>query len=160
MAYEFYVTITGSTQGKLKGDSTRKGQGDGLRGFGLSYSVLSPRDAASGLPTGRRQHGPVTFLKPWGAGSVQLFQVLYTNEVLTSVLFEFVETTRDGVERVTDTIRLANATVTGLRRYVDRAQPAGADSPPADEVELVFQRIELEHGAERITASDDWTATR
>ena len=33
-------------------------------------TVKSPRDAASGLPTGKRQHKPVTFTKPLDKGSV------------------------------------------------------------------------------------------
>ena len=28
-------------------------------GSGLMYGVISPRDAASGLPTGKRQHKPL-----------------------------------------------------------------------------------------------------
>ncbi len=31
----------------------------------LSYDVKSPRDAASGLATGRRQHKPITITKEW-----------------------------------------------------------------------------------------------
>ena len=31
----------------------------------LSYEVKSPRDAASGLATGRRMHKPITFTKEW-----------------------------------------------------------------------------------------------
>lgn len=34
--------------------------------------VLTPRDAASGLPTGKRQHSPMTIVKEWGAASPEL----------------------------------------------------------------------------------------
>ncbi len=35
----------------------------GLRALGLasSFGAVSPRDAASGLPSGKRQHKPITF---------------------------------------------------------------------------------------------------
>ena len=33
-------------------------------------AVASPRDSASGMPTGKRQHSPVTFSKPLDRGSV------------------------------------------------------------------------------------------
>ena len=36
------------------------------------YTVPSPRDAASGMPTGKRQHGSVTIVKEWGAATPQL----------------------------------------------------------------------------------------
>lgn len=34
------------------------------------YAAASPRDAASGLPTGKRQHGSVTITKEWGASAL------------------------------------------------------------------------------------------
>jgi hypothetical protein len=34
--------------------------------------VVSPRDAASGMATGKRQHKPITVVKEWGAASPQL----------------------------------------------------------------------------------------
>lgn len=37
--------------------------------------IISPRDAASGMPTGKRQHAPVTFVKEWGPATPQLAQV-------------------------------------------------------------------------------------
>ena len=43
-----------------------------------------------------------------------LFQALVTNEVLTSVLFEFIHTTAEGQEEVYQTIRLVNATVSRI----------------------------------------------
>jgi hypothetical protein len=35
-------------------------------------SIVSPRDAASGLPTGKRMHKPMTIVKEWGAASPKL----------------------------------------------------------------------------------------
>jgi len=52
---------------------------------------VSPRDPASGLPTGKRQHKPISFLKEWGAATPQLFQALVTNENLKTVKFEFLQ---------------------------------------------------------------------
>ena len=34
------------------------------------YAVASPRDSASGMPTGKRQHGSVTITKEWGASTL------------------------------------------------------------------------------------------
>ena len=34
--------------------------------------IYAPRDSASGMATGKRQHGPVTFVKEWGAATPQL----------------------------------------------------------------------------------------
>lgn len=44
----------------------------------LSHSVVSPRDAASGLATGKRQHKPLTITKEWSKSSPQLFSLVVT----------------------------------------------------------------------------------
>jgi hypothetical protein len=38
----------------------------------VHYNVKSPRDSASGMATGKRTHGPVTFVKEWGPSTPQL----------------------------------------------------------------------------------------
>lgn len=43
--------------------------------------VLTPRDSASGMPTGKRQHSPVTFVKEWGPASPQLAAMKPTYDV-------------------------------------------------------------------------------
>ena len=63
MAYEFYVAIEGTKQGKFKGDNRSKAHKDQITGLAFDYEVISPRDLASGLPTGKRQHKPVTITK-------------------------------------------------------------------------------------------------
>ena len=158
MAYEFYVLIEGTKQGKFKGESTRDGKGDRIPAIGFSYEVISPRDVATGLVSGKRQHGPVTFVKEWGAASPQLFQALTTNEVLKSVLFEFVGTNANGEEEIEDTIKLTNATVSRLRRHVDVQPTGGGEERALDEVALVFSKIELTNMTGKTTAMDDWTA--
>lgn len=44
----------------------------------LSHSITSPRDAASGLPTGKRQHKPMTIVKEWSKSTPQLFSLVVT----------------------------------------------------------------------------------
>jgi len=45
------------------------------------YQVKGPRDAASGMPTGKRQHGSVTFVKEWGPSTPQLRAIQPTYDV-------------------------------------------------------------------------------
>ena len=86
MAYEFYVTVDGTKQGRFKGESKREQHAHKLAGLSFSYEVSSPRDASTGQATGKRRHGPVTFTKAWGAATPQLFEALVTNEVLPRTL--------------------------------------------------------------------------
>jgi type VI secretion system secreted protein Hcp len=150
MAYEFYVTIEGSQQGKLKGDSKRKAHKGAITGLAFEYAVTSPRDAGSGQATGRRQHSPITITKRWGAATPQLFQALVTNELLKSVLIEFVKTSPQGKEVVYHTVKLTNANVVSIEQY------ANPEDRELEEVSISFQKIEIDNKDGGTSAVDDW----
>lgn len=46
-----------------------------------AHYVISPRDAGSGMATGRRQHAPVKFVKEWGPATPQLSAVKPTYNI-------------------------------------------------------------------------------
>ncbi len=78
---EFSLTVVGQKQGAFPG-----GKGGGIGGLRLTYLLKSPRDVASGLPTGKRQHSAVVFTKAVGVASPQFFSALVGGENLTSVV--------------------------------------------------------------------------
>lgn len=151
MAYEFYVTIEGTKQGKFKGDSKRRAHKDQIVGLAFDYEVGSLRDAASGQATGKRQHKPVTITKRWGAATPQLYQALITNEILKSVLIEFMKTSPNGEEYVYHKIKLTNAAITLIHQY------ANADTREVEDVSFVFQKIEIENIDGKTSVTDDWS---
>jgi type VI secretion system secreted protein Hcp len=153
MADAFYVTIVGRKQGKFHADDG--GAVSKIKGLAFHYQVTSPRDSATGQASGKRQHSPVTFVKMWGASSPQLFEAAVTNEVLNSVLFEFVDTDQEGQERVFQTIKLTNATVASIKQDASAAY-GGHDLQDLEEVSIVFQAIEMENKTTQTVASDDW----
>ncbi len=160
MAYEFYMTISGTTQGDFKGESTRTAHKAKAPCIAFAYGVKSPRDMATGLAAGKRQHGPVVVTKELGASTPQLFQACVTNEILKSVLFEYIHTTPEGKEEVYFTIKLTNATVSELRQYTAQSakhQESG-DTHELEDVSFTFQKIDMENKAFKTAASDDWTA--
>ena len=154
MAYEFYVTIEGTKQGRLAGETAREAHKGKLAGIGFSYEVTSSRGAASGRASRKREHGPVTFTKEWGRASPQLFQALVTNEVLKSALFEFVRTNDVGVEHVFHTIKLTNASVTSIHQYVAAQEDAELDNAELEDVALSFRDIEITNVDGKTMASD------
>ena len=91
----------------------------------ISYSVSTPRDAASGQATGRRQHKPVCVVRVPVATSGALVQMLLTNEVVKSATFD----TSAGIK-----IKLTNANVTSYRLVDDK---------DLEEICFAFQAIEL-----------------
>lgn len=163
MAYEFYVTIEGKTQGALKGESPRAAHSAKIAGLSYDHSIVSPRDIATGQPSGKRQHGPITITKEWGPASPQLFQALCTNELLTSVLFEFYKTTPEGVEEVYHKIKLTEATVSKIHYTTGTGESAGSaktqasyDTHELEEVSFTYQKIEVESTIGSTMAGDSW----
>jgi type VI secretion system secreted protein Hcp len=154
MGRVFYVTIEGSKQGRFKGESVLANAKGKIEGLTFSSEVASPRDAATGQASGKRIHSPIMFTKQWGAASPQLFQATVTNEVLKSVLFEFVGADKAGKELVFETVKLTNATIADLKRTLDEHTPEGTRG--IDQVALVFQKIEITDTSSKTTVSDDW----
>lgn len=163
MAYEFYVTIKGQTQGDFKGESMRTAHAAKIAGLSYRHEIVSPRDIASGLASGKRQHGPITITKEWGPSSPMLMKALCSNEVLTSMLFEFYHTTPEGVEEVYYKITLTNATVSRISYVTGSGESAGTaktqaayDTHELEEVSFTYQRIDVEHTTGKTMATDDW----
>lgn len=157
MAYEAYMIIEGTSQGKFKGESPRKNHKDKIPILAFDYEVQSPRDSATGAAAGTRQHKPVTVTKEWGASSPQLFQAVTTNEVLKSVTFEFYRTTPEGKEDQHYSIKLTNATVCNHHKYVDMVKHSeDKDTHELEAVSFTFQKIDVESKWGKSMASDDW----
>ena len=160
-AYEFYVTIEGVKQGRFKGESLRKGMEGKIPGMRFQYSVTSPRDPQSGLPTGKRLHQPVVITKQWGVSSPQTFQAHVTNEALKSVVIEFVRINPKGQEYVFQMIRLTNAAIISIRQYANVANPGEPVYPLGlEDIAFVFQKIEIFNQDGKTMAMDDWGAVR
>ncbi|HEX2781771.1 MAG TPA: type VI secretion system tube protein TssD [Gemmatimonadaceae bacterium] len=159
----FTVTVEGTKQGVFKAENPRAGRQGKIPAIAFSYDVKSPRDAASGMASGRRQHSPITFTKAIDASSPQFFQALTTNEILKSVVFEFYGTNPNGEEQVVYVVRLSNATVGEIEQYVGRTggdAMRAADTTPIEDVSVTFQRIELESTTGKTMAMDDWSKGR
>ena len=158
MAYEFYVTVESKKTGKFR-EETGGGKGKvpgRVTGIAFEYSVDSPRDAASGMATGKRVHHPVSFVKQWGASSPQFFSALVSNDVLTSVLFEFMITSEMGKPQVFHTIRLTNVAVTAIEQLVAHDDEDVHDARPLEKISMMFQKIEITNLDGNTSAVDDW----
>ncbi len=162
MAYEFYVQVEATKQGRFKTETPREKHQGKIPGIAFHYNVRSPRDVASGQASGKRTHQPVTFVKEWGPSSPQFFQALCTNESLKSVLFEFVKTDPNGEEYVYHTIKLVNASVSEIDQHLDRGakQDQSHDVHELERISLTFQRIEIENKDGKTMAVDDWYQSR
>jgi type VI secretion system secreted protein Hcp len=109
----------------------------------FSHSIVSPRDAASGLPTGKRMHKPlICTTRNVSKGILRLFKVLTQNENLKSAVF-----TATGSD--TSVLKLSNANVASIESRSD-------DSGLYFDIAFTYQKIEWTK--EGVTFSDDWEA--
>jgi type VI secretion system secreted protein Hcp len=147
MAYEAYVSIKGTKQGQIKGEGTQgKRKDKWVPILSFHYSVQSPRDVATGLASGKREHKPIVITKEWGAASPQILQALTTNEVLSSVEIEFTKTDR-GHETVYQTIKLTNASIVAFGPHV-------GSTPPGSHLHgEKYESLTLEYRDEFVTGS-------
>jgi type VI secretion system secreted protein Hcp len=110
---------------------------------GITHEITSPRDPASGLPTGKRQHQPITITKELDKTTPLLLNAFVDNENLTSVVIGIEE---NGAQ--VETIKLTNANV---QHYVTHGT--------TEEWSFTYQKIEWEWlGDGGVSASDDWEA--
>ena len=77
------------TSGSSRSRDRSKGQFQDGSSTSIDFSaftegVVSPRDPASGLPTGKRSHKPLTITKQIDAASPLLYNACVTNENLTA----------------------------------------------------------------------------
>jgi type VI secretion system secreted protein Hcp len=109
---------------------------------GLTHEITSPRDPASGLPTGKRQHQPITITKQMDQTSPLLLNDLTNNASLSSVLIGL---SKDGKQVAT--IKLTNASVS---HYVTHGL--------TELWSFTYQKITWTWLDGNVTASDDWEA--
>jgi len=151
-----YVSIRGMKQGPFKGEILQEGvKGSKIAGLKFHYAVVSPRDLATGMATGKRQHKPVTITKEWGAASPQLFQALVTNEVLPEVVIDFVGVDPKGAMTLSHSIKLTNAFISDISHSTEPIAIGGIRH--LEDVSFTFQKIELLDVRSNTMAMDDRT---
>jgi len=157
MALNAYLKITGQKSGQIAGGVTQKGREGSIYVDDLAYGVVSPRDPASGLPTGRRQHQPVQVTVPTGRQTPLVFNAAVTNENLTMVEVDFwlPGAGGRGLETLAFTLKLTNASISEFDLNLET--DTSGSSSLLDKYSFTFQKIELTWTDGGITAEDDWS---
>jgi len=137
---EFTITIRGSRQGVFKGD----GRQNEIRGLSYDLEIVSPRDPASGLPTGRVRFNPITITKEWGAASPQILAALATNELLPAVQLTFTSTNIEGRSVVDHVITLTDANVVDVHHHpVAGLKDSTTDKFQLEDISFSYRKIEV-----------------
>lgn len=159
MALNAYLTLKGETQGDIKGSVTQSGREDSIMVIAAGHEILSPRDAASGLPTGKRQHKPLVITKEVDKSSPLLYSAMVNNENITELKLMFWAPKKTGVEEQHYTIELTNASISSIQmEMLNNKYPENMQHKEREHVSFCYQKIVWTWNDGGITAEDDWEA--
>jgi len=165
MALNAYLTAKGQKQGPFKGSVTQKGREGTIAVIAVSHSVISPRDAASGQPSGKRMHKPICVTQELDQSLPLLYNALCQNENIPSWKLEFWTTGYQdrtqsvGSEMQHYTIELLNASLCSIDfRMANNKHPELMKFNEYAECAYVYQKITWTWTKGGISASDDWEA--
>lgn len=148
------LTIIGNVAMQGHGGVPIKGGDDGtqttMNVLSFSQAIVSPRDAASGQATGKRQYKPITIVKQVDASTPRLFQACATNEILPTVKFVLHP---PGASADQLAVTLTNASCADL---TDSTSDSG--TMEIETIHLTFQKITIEHSVSKTSFQDDWEA--
>lgn len=149
-AAEAYLKATG-----IPGDSKRELWRDYVEVQAYTHEVISPRDPASGLPTGKRQHMPFKIVKRVNNSSPVLMDKLVKNSTISSVELNLVATDPNGEEYVSYVYKLENVKVVGIRNWApNNYEPSVSSYPAFEEVTFTYQTITWESKDGKTVATD------
>lgn len=148
-------------QGVLEGDSTIKSlsRDKEIEVQRFFHDVWAPRDAGTGLVTGRRVHSPIEFRMEVGRASPLLFQAVCTNESVVKATFRFFTHGRDGKEVHFYTCEVEDGTVASISHVMPDAKDAATQHlNEYNMVKLTFRKITYTHVVAGKAYGDDWQA--
>jgi type VI secretion system secreted protein Hcp len=162
MALNAYLRLKGQKQGEIKGSVTQKGRENSIMVIAVSHEIVSPRDPASGLPTGKRMHKPFIVTKELDKSSPLLYNALVNNEnIPTWELQHFTPQVKAqqgvGTEVNHYTVRLVNANIASINhRMPNNRNPELMKYAEYEEIAFTYQKIIWTWNEGGITAEDDW----
>ncbi|AUX44724.1 hypothetical protein SOCE26_061910 [Sorangium cellulosum] len=171
MALQAYLKLTGQKQGEIKGSITQAGRKEKIGVIAVHHQITSPRDPATGLPSGKRQHKPLVITKELDKSSPLLYQALVTNEVISDWELMFYSSGISaqkamGNEQNHYTIKLVNATISNIEFFMEHTRKAAAggtsgldlqvQTPEYEKVAFTYQKIIWTWIDGGVTAEDDW----
>ena len=162
MALNAYLKLKGERQGDIKGSVTQKGREGKIMVIAAEHEVLSPRDASSGLATGKRMHKPFVITKELDRSSPLLYQMLVTNESIVEWELQFwapALSASVGTEIQRYTVTLGNASIADIKFHMlNNKNPELQRYSEYEEVSFTYQKIQWTWTDGGITTQDEWDA--
>lgn len=149
---------------EVKGESTQTslGRADSIECVAYEQGVLTTREAATNVITGRRQYSPLKLVKRIDKSSPLLMKALVNNEKIDAI-FKFFRPNPagDGTTEQFYTVELKSGNIASVRQYVPATiHPETANDPPLEEVTLVFRDISWTYTQGGVTHEDTWAGNK
>jgi type VI secretion system secreted protein Hcp len=171
MALDADIKITGAKQGAFKHQSTIKTRTGTSVVTRSSHGIVAPRDVHTGLASGKRNHEPFEVEMPADASLINVQQAIVTNEVLTTVMIRYYQTTANtlvqggaagvgGEAKPYLTVQLTNAVVSKFEwvHPFSRSQdPELKHKENHIVVNFTYQEITVTWVEGGVTMTDKWT---
>jgi len=153
------MKVEGQKQGWIKGNivSTWKGAADEIELLYWQHAVVSPRDAQSGLATGRRMHQAVEAVGKLTKAAPLLFNAICTNECLKKVTINCWSQGKAGMGQtvaVFYVVEMVNANLSEFEHVVEEG-----DGSLFYRMKFTFEKITYTWKDGGITAEDTWELT-
>ncbi|MEP7104401.1 MAG: type VI secretion system tube protein TssD [Chloroflexota bacterium] len=151
-AAHIFMSAKGQKTGDFLGDSNQKGHQADTTVLAYSYEIVSPRDAASGQATGKRQHKPISITKALGSNSPQYLNALATNETINTVVINFFKADKGG-----SLVNYYRVTLTDAS-LADISQHSISGGEVSEDYSFTFRKIQQDDLIAKKTWVDDWAA--
>ena len=152
-----YMTMECDIQGTIMGDVTQAGREGQIEVYAFGHNISQARDAASGLPTGKRRHRPLRVLKPVDRSTPLIAQALFDNENCTEVTIRFWRPARSGKEIQFYTVTLTNASVVSVMpTMANNRVPENLQFPVWEAISFTYQTITLTQEIDNTSSQDSW----
>jgi len=152
-----HMEVTGKNQGKIDGSCDMEGREDTILVYAMDHRIHIPRDPQSGLPSGKRIHGPLTIEKETDKSSPMLKQALCSGEQLNEVVIKKYRIDPTGSEEHYYTITLEDAIIVEVNPYMPLAFLT--ENEPyrhMEKVSFTYSKIKWKHEIDGIESEDSW----
>jgi type VI secretion system secreted protein Hcp len=159
-----YLKLEGEVAGAIKGpvrDNRDENKNGSIALIAVDHGIVSPRDAASGLATGKRQHLPITFTKETDGTSPFFYRFVTRNEPIKTAEFFFYGLASQsglgaGRETMLYQISLQRVAVSKIEfaGHTDATAPDSARFPLTERISLVYDSIKWESTVSKVAAED------
>lgn len=140
--WEVTVSMKGIQENGIKKTDdkgiTQSGKGineAGIKVYSYAHEIISPRDAASGLPTGKRMHKPFVITKELDKSTPLLYMAFSDSKSIAETLVN----SRNLETKETISFKLIDATIVDISTIYGE----GSDGTILESVSLMYKAIEI-----------------